>query len=109
MFKGFCRLVHLNFRMFQKRLDDGRRVILFLQVVHHILTALREIFSHIFTDIGQVAHKAPAAIREFAVFVKLKSVALAPQVGIISGHFAAHQILRLFPKGAGHFFAAELF
>ena len=35
-------------------------------------------FSHIFTDIGQVAHKAPAAIRELTVFVKLKDNGLLP-------------------------------
>ena len=28
--KGFCRLLCLDFRMFQKRLYDGRRVVLFL-------------------------------------------------------------------------------
>ena len=70
--------------------------------------ALRKICSHILTGILQAAHESPAAIRQLAVFVKLKAVALAPQVGIISGHFAAHQVLRLFPDGAGHFFPAKL-
>ena len=109
MFKGFYRLVHLDLCVFQKRLDDGRRLVMFLQVIYHILTAVREVIRHCFAGILQAPDKTPAAIRQLAVFVKLKAVTFAPEVGVINGHLAFHQILRFFSDSPGHFFSVKLF
>ena len=88
--------------MFQKRLDDRSRAFLFLQMIDHPFALIREVFRHIFQHIGKVTHKAPAAIRQLPVFIKLKPITFAMQIGIVSGDFTAHQCVRFLPDGAGH-------
>ena len=38
----------------------------------HLDVYKRQVFRHIFQHIGKVTHKAPAAIRQLPVFIKLK-------------------------------------